>query len=281
MPIKQNYEPENVVFYQTPCFLIYDSPEVKEYPMHWHNAVEILMPTENIFPVVCGNTEYILQENDILIIPPGELHELKAQKGRRIIMLCDNAMLKDNPALSEINMLLSKPVWINNNHDSSFISELNVIIIDMLSIYDASPPFCETVLYHKLLSFLLKIAEYEKNIADKEISINSGKLDIIRKYIDSCFMNPITLDDLAEAAGYSKYHLSRILNRSGTSFSELLNERRIKAAEIMLHDDSRTVTQIAMDSGFTSITTFNRTFRRIKHCTPMSFREMYRDKNTY
>jgi len=43
-------------------------------------AAEILMPTENIFPVVCGDKEYILKENDILIIPPGELHNLKALK---------------------------------------------------------------------------------------------------------------------------------------------------------------------------------------------------------
>ena len=113
-----NTAPESLTFSRTPCFLVYDSDEYKEYKTHWHNAVEIIMPTENVFPVVCENNQYTLKENNILIIPAGHLHNLKAQKGRRIIMLCDNMMLKDNPALGEINMLLSEPILIDNSYNS-------------------------------------------------------------------------------------------------------------------------------------------------------------------
>lgn len=277
MQKKHSAAPENIVFYKTTCFLIYDSPEFKEYPMHWHNAVEILMPIENIFPVICGETEYILKENDILIIPPGEIHNLKAQKGRRIIMLCDNAMISDNPALKEFSPILSKPVWINNSFDNKFVSSLNEIIMDMVKTFDNPPPFCEALLYHKLITFFLKIAEYK---ADTEKDKKSAdKTELIRKYIDSFYMNQITLDTLSEAIGYSKYHISRLLTGSGVSFSDLVNARRIKAAEIMLHDDSFSVTQAALNSGFTSITTFNRAFKKIKGCTPTRFREMYRERN--
>ncbi len=274
-----NTDPENIVFYKTPCFLIYDSPEFKEYPMHWHNAVEILMPSENIFPVVCGDTEYILEENHILIIPPGELHNLKAQKGRRIIMLCDNAMLNDNPALSELNSVLSQPVWINGDYDSKFVSSLKDIIMDMVRIFDNPPPFCETILYQKFIKLLMKIAEYRIGMKSEEKNKSSDKTELIRRYIDSFYMNPITLDTLAEAVGYSKFHISRILNNNGVSFSDMLNARRIKAAEIMLRDDNFSVTQAALSAGFASITTFNRVFRKIKGCTPTQFREMYREKN--
>ena len=280
MPKKHNTAPENIVFYKTPCFLIYDSPEFKEYPTHWHNAVEILMPTENIFPVVCGNREYILKENHILVIPPGELHNLKAQKGRRIIMLCDNAMLNDNPALNELSTVLSRTLWINDDFDSKLRSNLNGIITDMLGIFDNAPPFCEAILYQKFISLLLKIAEYKSRGENEEKNKDSDKTELFKKYIDSSYMNQITLDSLADAVGYSKYHISRILNSSGISFSDMLNSRRIKAAEIMLRDDSFTITQAAFSAGFTSITTFNRVFRKIKGCTPTRFREMYQEKNT-
>ena len=103
----------------------------------------------------------------------------------------------------------------------------------------------------------------------------------IKKYTDSFFENPITLDSLAEALGYSKYHISRILNSNGVSFNEMLNARRIKAAETMLRDNNSAVTQIAFNAGFTSITTFNRVFRKIKGCTPSEFREMYCEKNIF
>lgn len=274
-----NTTPENIDFNRTPCFWIYDSPEYKEYPMHWHNAFEILMPTENIFPVICGDTEYILKENDILIIPPGELHNLKAQHGRRIIMLCDNAMINGNPALNELNSFFSVPIWINKDYESTFISKLNEAIMEMVRIFDNTPHFCETILYQKFIMLLLKIAEYKNNTGIDKKRISPGKTELIHKYIDNYYMNPITLDTLSKAIGYSKYHISRILSSNGISFNDMLNAKRIRVAETMLRDNDSTITQIAFNAGFTSITTFNRVFRKVKGCTPTEFREMYQEKN--
>ena len=274
-----NTAPENIDFHRTPCFWIYNSPEYKEYPMHWHNAVEILMPIENVFPVLCDDTEYILRENDILIIPPGKLHNLKAQNGRRIIMLCDNAMLEGNPALSELYSVLAQPLWINSSYDSGFISELNGIVMEMVEIFDNPPPFVETILFQKLLKLLFRIAEYKRDTENAGKGKNVVKTELIRKYIDNFYMNTVTLDTLADAIGYSKYHISRILNKNGISFSDMVNARRIKAAEILLRDDSFSITQTALNVGFTSITTFNRVFRKIKGCTPTKFRELYKEKN--
>lgn len=275
MNANHNTAPENIDFNRTPCFWIYDSPEYKEYSMHWHNAVEILMPTENVFPVVCGDKEYILKESDVLIIPPGELHNLKAQHGRRIIMLCDNAMLKDNPALAEVCGIFSQTVWINENYSKGFVSELNKIIMEMVRIFDSAPPFCETLLYGKLIEILLKISEYNKSSENK----SDEKTELVKRYIDAFYMNSVTLESLSEAIGYSKFHMSRFFAKNNTSFSDMLNARRIKEAEILLRNDNTPVTEIAMNVGFSSITTFNRAFRKFKDCTPTQFREMYREGN--
>ena len=59
----------------------------------------------------------------------------------------------------------------------------------------------------------------------------------------------------------------------------MLNVRRIKQAETMLRNEDTPITQIAMNVGFSSITTFNRAFRKFKDCTPTQFREMYREGN--
>lgn len=270
-----NTAPENIDFNRTPCFWIYDSPEYKEYSMHWHNAVEILMPTENIFPVICGDKEYILKENDILIIPPGELHNLKAQHGRRIIMLCDNAMFRDNPALAEVCRIMSHPVWINECYNRGFVTELNEMVMEMVRIFDSAPVFCETLLYRKLIEILLKVAQYNKNIGTK----SDEKSELINRYIDMFYMNSITLDSLSEAIGYSKFHISRFFSKNNTNFSDMLNARRIKEAEILLRNENTPITQIAMNVGFSSITTFNRAFRKFKDCTPTRFREMFREGN--
>ena len=66
--------------------MLYDNNEIEFYPTHWHNAVEIIMPIENSFQVNASGKEYTLQEREIIIIPPGELHTLPPQEGRRIIL---------------------------------------------------------------------------------------------------------------------------------------------------------------------------------------------------
>ena len=279
--INKHYTSGNIVVHDAPCFLIYDRNEVRKSPEHWHNAVEIIMPMEDVFSVVCGNTEYILNKKDILIIPPGELHTLSAHKGRCIIMLCDNAMFKDNPALNKINMIASKPLWINSDYDRRFVTAVNEMILNMVRLYNVQPQFSEIVLFQRLISLFIKIVEYREGINAQQNDKGSQIYEMIRKYIDNHYRYEITLDDISKAIGYSKYHLSRLLNSSGSSLFEMISERRIREAETLLNNESLTVTQIAMDVGFTSITTFNRTFRRMKVCTPTQFREMYRDRNTY
>ena len=82
-------------------------------------------------------------------------------------MLCDNAMFRDNPALAEVCGVISQTVWINGDYSKGFVKELNEIVMEMVRIFDSSPPFCEALLYGRLIEILLKIAFYNKNSGNK------------------------------------------------------------------------------------------------------------------
>ena len=103
------------------------------------------------------------------------------------------------------------------------------------------------------------------------------KLNIVLDYIDINFKENLTLESLADMAGYSKYHFSRLFTEyTKQSFCDYLNLRRIKAAEGLLLNDSLSVTEIAMQTGFSSIATFNRLFKEFKGCSPSEFRRLNR-----
>jgi len=55
---------------------------------------------------------------------------------------------------------------------------------------------------------------------------------------------------------------------------QYINARRVKAAEVLLLDHSIPITEVAMRAGFKSLTTFNRIFKEIKHCTPSDFKRL-------
>ena len=90
-------------------------------------------------------------------------------------------------------------------------------------------------------------------------------------------MYELPLEKLASIAGYSKYHFSRIFKKyNNMSYIQYINSKRIKAAERLMADSSLPITEVAMQCGFSSLTTFNRAFRKAKGCTPTEFRKLFK-----
>lgn len=270
-------EHETVDYIDDRSVLVYDNVENEEYPLHWHDALEIIMPLANSFTAVCEGKEYAMAERDILLIPAGTLHTLQAQPGERLIMLFDNRIIRDNPALSEIYTAINSPVHITAEQND-LLEPVGELIKDIYTIYSDFKELSEAHIYIKLLSALILIAQHRL----RQISISSDtaygeKFRSVLRYIDQNYYNDIDLDELASLAGYSRFYFSRIFKKyCGTTFIAFLNQRRVKAAEIFLLQKDMSVTEIAMRVGFSSLTTFNRVFKEIKGCTPTDFRSLYR-----
>ncbi|MBP0956022.1 MAG: helix-turn-helix transcriptional regulator [Oscillospiraceae bacterium] len=282
MIVHLNGDFETVDYVQNRSVLLYDNIENEEYPLHWHNAVEIIMPLTNGFEAVCGGKDYKLSERDILIIPAGTLHTLKAQSGRRLIFLCDNNSLIGNPALSELYSVLSEPMLINSSYDKEFLRSMNNILEEIYVLYSNFSDVTEVYIYIKLVTLLARVKEYQLS----EIKYDDGgkyadKFRLILKYIEQNYANDITLEELASIAGYSTYHFSRIFKKySSTTFINFLNRRRIKEAELLLLESGSSITDVAMQVGFASLTTFNRVFKSINGCTPSEYKKLYRTTGT-
>ena len=93
-------------------------------------------------------------------------------------------------------------------------------------------------------------------------------------------MEDISLDTIADVAGFSKFHFSRLFKQfTNISFYDYLNQRRVKEAEKLLLNPNLSITEVAMRSGFSSISTFNRVFKSFKECTPTEFKNLYQQRN--
>lgn len=69
---------EEVEFHNATTIRIWFNEQSADFPSHWHTAMEILMPVENYYDVIVNDSSYHLLPGEILVIPPGELHELIA-----------------------------------------------------------------------------------------------------------------------------------------------------------------------------------------------------------
>ena len=51
---------ETVDYIENRSVLIYDNVDNEEYPIHWHNAIEIVMPLTNGYTMICDGRTYEL-----------------------------------------------------------------------------------------------------------------------------------------------------------------------------------------------------------------------------
>jgi AraC-like DNA-binding protein len=93
--------------------------------------------------------------------------------------------------------------------------------------------------------------------------------------IESACTAPLSLAELADAAGFSPYHFLRVFRRvTGTTPHQYLVGARLRLAARLLLDTQRPVTAIAYEVGFQDLSNFVRTFHRTIGVSPRAYRNV-------
>lgn len=93
-------------------------------------------------------------------------------------------------------------------------------------------------------------------------------------YVYDHFHEPISVADAAAIAGYTpNYFNSCFRYQIGIPFGEYLRNMRLSYAENLLRASEMPVTEIAFESGFSSLSHFSRSFREKYGCSPQDHRK--------
>jgi AraC-like DNA-binding protein len=89
-------------------------------------------------------------------------------------------------------------------------------------------------------------------------------------------LEDIRLEAAAEACGLSAGHLSRLFHQStGLTFQEYVRRFRLERACELLQTSDQSITAIAFESGFQSISQFHRSFKSVYGQTPSAYRKQH------
>lgn len=95
----------------------------------------------------------------------------------------------------------------------------------------------------------------------------------ICEFIADNFREDIDSADIARAADiHPKYAMNVFKKSTGMTLNDYMNLMRLSYAQAMLMQDDANVLQVAMESGFGSLSAFNKSFRRIAGMSPSDFR---------
>ena len=82
-------------------------------------------------------------------------------------------------------------------------------------------------------------------------------------WLDNNLDQPLSLDNVATKAGYSKWHLQRMFKEvTGQAIGSYIRSRRLARAAVALRLTSRPILDIALQYRFDSQQTFTRAFKK-------------------
>ncbi len=258
----------------------------RSYQAHWHSYGEFLLVgpgKTNIYMV--NQKTYEMAEGDFLLVWPMEMHAIiDADRKESLVIQFSNAFINSLFDLQRIMHFYRDLHVVCINAHPELVAKLRALADRMKEIWLAAGSDRELRCCMLLMEFMLTLDAYREELAPE---IGSGDPysytdSVMRRIImvTDYIKNNLTADDLsqgamAEKAGISKDYFSRIFRSvTGMNYSKWLNMIRLEKATELLADKKMTLTEIAMLSGFQSISSFNRVFRAEKGMSPGEYRAL-------
>lgn len=95
------------------------------------------------------------------------------------------------------------------------------------------------------------------------------------QYIEENSNAKLLLEDVATKAHFSPFHFHRIFKAiTGETFNNFIVRKRIeKSTDYLLHKPDKSISEIAFSSGFSTISSFSRAFKKFYGMSPKQFQE--------
>lgn len=107
-----------------------------------------------------------------------------------------------------------------------------------------------------------------------EVSLqDNDRMNTIFDFVRKNFQRAITLDEIADLANMTVPSFCRFFKRkSGKNFTRFVNEYRLVHASKLLSEETTSITEICLESGFNNFSHFNKEFRLFTGKSPSAYR---------
>ncbi len=236
------------------------------FPPHIHEDVELMCITEGVHIAYVDGKRYVLNQGDFLLVCPNQVHSFERanENNLHFTMIIKPALLgpwggflsQNVPTYSVWSGAIDSPSWK----------------LLMLS-YEEYRKNGEQEILYTLLTALFGMICREMDF-EKEPTAGDRSIRKILQYCALHFREEISIKDLAKAVFLSQSHVSHIFSdKLKISFPDYINSLRVVEAARYLENGQYTIAETAGLAGFSTIRTFNRTFKKRYGMTPQEYRK--------
>lgn len=223
------------------------------FPPHMHNCFELVVCLSGRINMMVDNAEYRINEGEAVLVFPHQLHSFSYSEGRIMICIFSPKLV----SAYYTPRRLQKPVCNKFSLKDEYKTALNETDLPRAL-------FAKGLLYLVCDSFD-SIAEYKENI-------NKTLLERIFIFVNENFSGECTLKAIAASVGYNASYVSRYFKKCvGINLCDYINMVRLSNVCYLYENSDNTILSFALDSGFDSLRTFNRNFKRFYGASPKEY----------
>lgn len=244
------------------------------YVAHIHEEIEVGFVVSGSVRASGESCDYLLNEGDIYVFLPDEIHALTSESPNLLYILRLLPKQSDRVDFSSF-----RPSSNCVRAGDAAHEPLRRAVLEMVDEHDRAREGRDMVLRKCRYEIFLAIYRLMERIplSEEERQRRAGRTSLLRRvndYIADHYAEPVSLDDLADHCGISKYYLAHsIKDATGSTVLDFLMLYRLSIACSRLRNGEGTVTEIAFDCGFNNLRSFNRMFRKYYYVTPTEYRK--------
>ena len=229
---------------------------------HFHRNLELIYVVKGSINCTVNNKVHRLNEGSFGLCLPYEIHSIEPQKSSLYWVLVFS---------EDFVRYFSKEILNKAGADFVFrIDEVTLSYIKDKLINNPSPSIytLKSCLYAICEEYINSIPLNEKPSKEAEI------MPLIADYILENHTRDISLKDIANLLGYDYNYMSRYFkNIFNMTFTDFVNIYRLETAIKLLEETDKTITAIALESGFQSVRNFNSFFKNNTGKSPSEYKK--------
>lgn len=251
--------------------------------LHCHNYWEVFLITKGeLYHYINGHTQS-LQCGDLFIIRPNDIHKF-SQKGSSFSQHLNCMITTKNlqellePIFPGLYLsLLNYPDYlqlhISEKEYPRFEEIIDLLYINSTSLSQSA--LIRFFLLEAIKMFYCKKLLYQTNPVNLYPKKPEWLADLLSKMHSAHYISR-PIDALCKSINFSQVHINRLFKSyMGTTIGNYFNQVKLQYACSLLKNTNFTTLEICSRIGFSSLSHFNRIFKKNFQCTPTKFRKTY------
>ena len=248
---------------------------------HYHDSYEIYYLTAGTRRQFVDHKIYDIRKGDLILIPRRVIHKTTAidrNRHTRYLLSFSEEFARDvcaGQADAVLDGVFSAVKLTVPEAQRDYVLEL----FDRISLESgtaATDPLSRIMVKSCVSQLLVFICRCNrKRPAEEQVeAIPEEKIQQAAKYICDHFRRPLSLEEVASQVYMSQTYFSKKFRKvTGMNFREYLLSVRIRAADELLLETNRSVSDIAAECGFGDANYFGDVFKKMMGVSPMKYRK--------